>query len=97
MFIKNQNIVVRKVHDTFFLIDISQNYLNDKCSLYEINETGNFIWQQLENVEDIQKIVNCLMNNLVEDVDYLEVYADVEEYISILKKEGFLEEVNGRD
>lgn len=45
---KNPNIVARKIHGSSFLIDISDNYSGDKCALYEINETGMFIWSNID-------------------------------------------------
>ena len=47
MYIKNQNIVKREIHKEYFLINIKQNYLNDKCYLYLLNTMGNYIWDLL--------------------------------------------------
>ena len=35
---KKEYVVERKIHDSIYLINTKQNYLNDKCCLYEINE-----------------------------------------------------------
>ena len=56
--IKKENIVERKIHDTYFLIDISDKYLDDKCHLYEINEIGDFIWKQLGMSDTVSDIAN---------------------------------------
>ena len=56
-FKKNQNIVKREIHDSIFLINITQNYLNDKCSLYELNQIGNFIWDSLDNANKIKELL----------------------------------------
>ena len=50
---KNKNIVLREIHDSYFLIDITQNYLSDVCSIYEVNEIGKFIWESLETLVPI--------------------------------------------
>lgn len=42
MLVKNQNIVLRTVHGSIFLIDISDNYAGDKCALYEMSIPGDF-------------------------------------------------------
>lgn len=97
MLIKNKNIVLRDIHDSFFLIDITQNYLNDICNLYEINEIGVFIWNALESANSIKEIVDLLLQNIVDDVNYDEVYDDVEMYIKLLINSSFVEEHNGRD
>ena len=31
---KRENIVARVIHDSYFLIDIKQNYLDDKARIY---------------------------------------------------------------
>lgn len=43
---KRENIVARVIHDSYFLIDIKQNYLDDKARIYEVNEIGYYIWKQ---------------------------------------------------
>lgn len=94
---KNQNIVKREIHDSIFLINITQNYLNDKCSLYELNQIGNFIWDSLDNANSIDDITDLLMSEIVTPVNRVEIFNDVYEFISILKNEHFLEVTNGRD
>lgn len=96
-FKKNQNIVKREIHDSIFLINITQNYLNDKCSLYELNQIGNFIWDSLDNANSIDDITDLLMSEIVTPVNRVEIFNDVYEFISILKNEHFLEVTNGRD
>lgn len=96
MFRKNPEIVRRKIHDSYFLIDITQNYLNDSCMLYEINEIGNFIWEQLEQRNNIEVIADKLFECLGNDVCREEVLKDIKEFIEILCQEGFMEVCNGR-
>ncbi len=96
MIVKNKNLVERKIHDTYFLIDITENYLDDKCSLYEINDIGDFIWRQLEISNEISDIVKAIVCNVSEEINYLEIYNDVMEFINALISENFLEEIDGR-
>ena len=46
--VKNENVVVRKIHGTTFLINIADNFAGDRCALYEVNETGLYIWNQID-------------------------------------------------
>ena len=98
MFLIKKNIVARKIHDSYFLIDICQKYLEDKCYLYEINEIGYFIWHELNRTSDINKVVSSLLDTIIEEVSYEEIYEeiyeDVKEFINMLQKENFLEVVN---
>lgn len=97
MFVKNPDIVLRNIHGSYFLIDITQNYLDDTCSLYEINETGEFIWKALDEFGTVKEIVDKLVVLITDEIDYGEVYSDVEYYINILIAQDFVEVENGRD
>ncbi len=90
----NENIVCRSVHDSYFLIDIKDNYADDKCRLFEINEIGHIIWCGLKKYPSDQ--INCIANEiaqkLVDDIDIQIICDDISEYISILKENGFIME-----
>lgn len=65
---RKDNIVCRKIHGSYFLIDISDNYSGDKCSLYEVNQTGMFIWNNIESedkfVDGTYQPDENLLNNI---------------------------------
>lgn len=62
---KREGIVNRKIHDLFYLIDIRANYTQDKCILYQMNEIGNFIWDNLEIADDIRAMTNLLVQQIL--------------------------------
>ena len=97
MIVKKQNIVGRRVHDTYFLIDITENYANDKCSLYEISSVGEFIWDQLDALDNISDIVDVIIRSISEEVEYSAIFNDVTEFINALLCLNFLENKDGRD
>lgn len=88
-FIRNKNIVLRNIHDTYFLIDITDNYQDDKCVIYEINEIGKFIWENIneKTVEDVAKELHSI---IIEEIEYQVVYNDVLEYVNILLEKNFI-------
>lgn len=88
---KNKNIVMRKIHGSCFLIDISDKYQGDKCSLLEINETGEFIWKFISDGKEISDVVDALKMSIVEEIDYEILLSDVTEYIQELCRNNFLE------
>lgn len=96
-FIKNSDVVLRTIHGSTFLIDISDNYSGDKCSLYEINETGRFLWNNLEHSRTVDDLVKALQDAVIDEVPYGVMFNDVLEYINDLKDKGFVLEmvVNG--
>ena len=57
MLIKNGDIILRTIHGSIFLIDISDNYSGDKCALYEINETGKFLWDNIDEMENCFRMI----------------------------------------
>jgi hypothetical protein len=92
MIAKNENIVGRRVHDTFFLIDISENYANDKCTLFEVNDVGEFIWNQLDALANLPDIVDAIVERITDDVERSAISDDVTEFIHTLIQLNFVEE-----
>lgn len=96
--IRNENIVERNIHDSIYLINIKQSYMNDKCCLYEINEMGSYIWNMISGKQTINDIANQISSDMdVQDIDINEIKNDIVDYIELLAKEGFLEVHNGRN
>lgn len=85
-------IVKRNIHGDVFLINSKQNYLNDKCPIYEINEIGEFIWENIAESIELSKLVSLIIGAINDDVDENVVLIDTKEYLELLSAEGFLEE-----
>lgn len=94
MFYKNENVVIRRVHDMNFLINITDNYLDEKCCLYELNEIGLFIWNALDTDNNIKDITNKLIRLINDDVCFELVLQDVSDYLEILKMQGLIKEID---
>lgn len=88
---KNENIVARQIHGAFFLIDLADHYLDDKCVLYEINETGWFVWNTINGSFTIDEIVSRLKDSVEDDIDYQQIHDDVTDFIRALKSKRFIE------
>ncbi len=88
---KNENIVARKVHGSSFLIDISDNYSGDKCAIYEINETGMFIWNIIDGTRSTEELAILLKAAIIDDIDYQTLHDDVKEFIDKLIIRQFVE------
>lgn len=93
MLIKNDSVVLRTIHGSIFLIDISDNYSGDKCSLYEINETGRFLWDAVDQNRTIEELVGALQNAIIDEVPRDVLLNDVTEYINDLIGKRFISEV----
>ena len=92
VYYRNSDIVARKIHGSFFLIDICDNYSGDRCSLYEINETGMFIWEQIDGKKTVDEIVHALKAAIINEIDFQIIEKDVSEYIGSLTRFNFLRE-----
>lgn len=92
VYYRNSDIVARKIHGSYFLIDICDNYSGDRCSLYEINETGMFIWEQIDGKKPVDEIARALKAAIIDEIDYQIIEKDVLEYIESLAQLKFLNE-----
>jgi len=88
---KKDGIVFRKIHGLFYLIDIKCNYTDDKCFFYELNEIGAYLWNSIDTFNTIESLAHNLYEQIVDDVDEAVIIADVQEYMSVLENEGFVE------
>lgn len=91
--VHNKNIVARIVHGCNFLIDITDDYSNDKCSLYELNEMGMYIWNCIDGYRTVEQIAEAVCEAIIDDVDYCTILSDVKEFFLIIKEQGFILEV----
>ncbi|MCM1170589.1 MAG: PqqD family protein [Clostridium sp.] len=88
---RNSNIIARKVHDCYFLINIKDNYSDEKCRLYEINEVGYFLWESIPYCNGINELVDKLLEVTFDEISKIDVLNDVQAFVSILYKLGFVE------
>ena len=94
MFVSNKNAIARKIYNSYFLIDITDNYSGDRCALYEVNETGMFLWENLSAKKTADELTTLLKEAIVDDVSYQIVFSDVMEFIHTLTDKNFILEVN---
>lgn len=90
--IRRKDVIKRNIHGEIFLIDITQNYFDDECFLYQLNEMGAFIWEQLSNPISTDELVEVLKENISDEISDEELLRDVKVYVESLKQEGFWEE-----
>ncbi len=61
----------------------------DFRGLITLNETGELIWEVLQNESEISDIVSALTKEY--DIDEATAKKDAEEFVKILEEKGFLE------
>jgi hypothetical protein len=60
-YIKDPNIVFRKIADECILVPIKQK-ASDVDSIYNINEVGSFIWEQIDGEKALSEIREAIVN-----------------------------------
>lgn len=94
MLTTKDDIILRAVHGTFFLVDITDHYFGNRCALYEINETGKFLWEHMDECQSIERLARLLQKEIVDEVSYEVLLEDVREYVNDLKRRAFVQEVD---
>ena len=74
--------ILRKVADSYVVVPVGENVV-DFTSMITINETGEFIWQQLSEDTDIETVADALCAEY--EVDRETAVRDVEAFVNILK------------
>lgn len=88
---KNEDIIARKIHECYFLIKLKDDYSDQKCRLYEINEVGYFLWNMVDEVKDLNELASLLAEQVTENISKEMILHDVKEYIDELICMKFIE------
>ena len=82
-FQRNENFVFRRIEDETILVPIKDN-VGDMGSIYNLNEVGAFVWEQIDGVQDLQDIKKRLLAEY--EVSAREAEGDLLEYVAQLKE-----------
>ena len=83
VFRKNENFVFRQIDDETILVPIKDN-LGDMGSIYNLNEVGAFIWEQLDGHKTLNDINKRLTDEF--DIPERESEEDLIEFVNQLKE-----------
>lgn len=92
--IRKENIIFRNIHGSFFLIDITDKFTEDRCSLFEINEIGTFLWKIMADEITPEEMTKQLKAAIIDEIDYDILYHDVTEFLISLLQKNFIEVYN---
>ena len=84
-----EGFIVKKVIDDYVVVPVGDNFM-DVSSIINLNETGAFLWQCMENDITEDELVNLLSKEY--EVDASEVKDDVADFIESLKNAKLLSE-----
>ena len=83
VFQKNENFVFRQIDDETILVPIKDN-LGDMGSIYNLNEVGAFVWEQLNGEVSLADIKHMILDKF--EVSEREADADLSDFVNQLKE-----------
>ncbi|HBE41325.1 MAG TPA: PqqD family protein [Bacteroidales bacterium] len=57
---RSPSIVTRKTGNEYVLVPVTNN-IADMNSVYTLNETGAFIWEQIDGKKNIEELINAVI------------------------------------
>jgi len=81
----NNNFMLKKIGDEYMIIPTSNTNVNFS-KIFNINETGAFIFNNLKNNKSKEEIINLMKSEYNAPIDTLS--KDYDEFILELKKRG---------
>jgi hypothetical protein len=79
----SHSIVTRKTGSEYVLVPITNN-IADMHSVYTLNETGAYIWEQIDGKRSVEEIIAALTTEY--DIDNKSAEADVLSFIANMSK-----------
>ncbi len=78
----SRSVVTRKTGSEYILVPVSNN-IADMESLYTLNETGAFIWEQIDGKRSISEIITLLQQEY--EIDEKSAVADVSDFFEKMR------------
>lgn len=79
VFSRSLSVVPRKTGREYVLVPVTDN-IADMKNVYTLNETGAFIWEQIDGIKSVNDIIEAVRKEF--DVDYDTASDDVIEIIN---------------
>jgi hypothetical protein len=73
------SVVTRKTGNEYVLVPVTDN-IADMDSVYTLNETGAFIWEQINGKKSVEEIIKAMTEEY--DIDNYTATEDVLQFIS---------------
>lgn len=85
--VQSASVVTRKTGDEYVLVPVTGN-IADMDSIYTLNGTGAFIWEQIDGKTDLEEIIKRLTDEYQTDRQTAE--DDVKDFIEAMIKAGII-------
>ena len=80
---RNEDFVYRKIENETILVPIKNN-VGDMGCIYNLNEVGAFVWENLDGEKTLNDILNMVTDEF--DITAQDAKIDLDDYISDLKE-----------
>jgi len=80
---QSPSIVTRKTGNEYVLVPVANN-IADMNSVYTLNETGAFIWEQIDGKKNVKDLIEALISEY--EIDKETATGDVFSFIEDLNK-----------
>jgi hypothetical protein len=80
---RSPSVVTRKTGNEYVLVPVANN-IADMDSVYTLNETGSFIWEQINGEKTVEEIVTLVTGEY--DIDIETAEKDVLDFITNMSK-----------
>ena len=80
---KNSKIVARKTGSEYVLVPVRDNIV-DMEAVYTLNETGAFIWEQINGIRNVEEIIDSITMHY--NIDKATATEDVYSFINNMSK-----------
>ena len=80
---QSPSVVTRKTGNEYVLVPITNN-IADMNSVFTLNETGAFIWEQINGIRNVGEIIDIVRSEY--DIDKTTAEADVFSFIENMSK-----------
>jgi hypothetical protein len=77
------SVVTRKTGNEYVLVPVTNN-IADMNSVYTLNETGAFIWEQIDGKRAVEEIISAMTAEY--DIDYKTATEDLFSFIDNMSK-----------
>lgn len=84
-----EGFIIRKLAENYVVVPID-NINNDFKGMIQLNETGAFLFEQLQQEKTLDELLALMLEKY--DIDTHKAKNDVELFVAKLKKDGLLDE-----
>lgn len=75
---KKREVVIRKIGGEYILVPVIDDIIEMNC-IYNLNETGAFIWDMIDGNRNVSEIKNEMLNEFEAESD--DIRKDLEDFL----------------